>query len=111
MVEGAEACSWLAVHSWLVLNVYALFAVHIGRYEQEGFMSIEDHKKRIGIPQGHDLVETKATDWVVRKGQDTDTFFYDHIDENGIVVAKYMVKDSTSTYPPFGRSITWSTVT
>jgi hypothetical protein len=74
-------------------------------------MSKEDHKKKIGIPEGHDLVETTASEWGVRKGQDTDTYYYDHVDENDVTVAKYVVKDSTSTYPPFSRSITWSTVT
>jgi hypothetical protein len=73
-------------------------------------MSKEDYMKKIGIPVGHDLVETQASAWKVKHGQDTDTYYYDHLDENGKLVARYIVKDSTSTYPPFGRSVTWEKV-
>lgn len=67
---------------------------------------IDDHKKKIGIHEGHDLVQTD-TKWEQRKGQDTDTYWYDEVDENGVVVAKYVVQDSTSIYPPHSRSISY----
>jgi len=73
-------------------------------------MSEEEYSKKIGIPEGHRLVAAKASDWKVSKGQDADTYYYDHVDENDNVIAHYIVKDSTSTYPPFGRSITWEKV-
>lgn len=69
----------------------------------------DEHKKKLGIPEGHTLVETDSK-WEQRKGRDTDTYWYDEINENGVVVAKYIVKDSTSVYPPFGRNITWDKV-
>lgn len=69
----------------------------------------EEHKKQLGIPEGHTLVETDSK-WEQRKGRDTDTYWYDEINENGVLVTKYVVKDSTSIYPPFGRSITWEKV-
>lgn len=65
---------------------------------------MEDHKKIIGIPDTHNLVQTD-TKWEQRKGQDTDTYWYDEVDPNNAIVAKYILKDSTSIYPPFGRNI------
>jgi hypothetical protein len=67
---------------------------------------MDEHKKKIGISESHKLIQTD-TKWEQRKGQDTDTYWYDEIDALGVVVAKYIVKDSTSMYPPFGRSITY----
>ena len=70
---------------------------------------MDEHKKRIGIPDAHELIQTD-TKWEQRKGQDTDTYWYDEIDGAGNVVAKYIVKDSTSIYPPNNRSITYEKV-
>ena len=70
---------------------------------------MEEYKKRIGILDAHTLVQTD-TKWGQRKGQDTDTYWYDEVDKNGAVVAKYIVEDSTSMYPPFGRSISYEKV-
>lgn len=67
---------------------------------------MDDHAKKIGIPTNHKLVQTE-TKWRQSKGQDTDTYLYDQVDENGIVVAKYVVRDSTSMYPPFGRNVSF----
>lgn len=66
----------------------------------------EEYKKKIGIPDNHKLVQTDST-WKAKKGQDTDTYWYDEVNENGEVVNSYVIKDSTSMYPPFGRTITW----
>ncbi|MGL6007640.1 hypothetical protein [Aeromonas sobria] len=67
---------------------------------------LEEYKKKIGIPEKHTLKQT-SFEWQAKKGQDTDTYHYDHLDENGELVGKYIVYDSTSMYPPFGRSISW----
>ena len=67
---------------------------------------IDEYKTKIGIPDDHDLIQTD-TNWQQRKGRDTDTYWYDEVNETGEVVAKYIVTDSTSIYPPFHRSITW----
>lgn len=71
---------------------------------------MEDHAKKIGIPDAHKLVQTKPSEWAQRKGQDTDTYWYDEVDPTGAVVAKYIVKDSTSMHPPCTRSITFDKV-
>lgn len=65
---------------------------------------MDDHAKEAGIPSNHKLVQTE-TKWRQSKGQDTDTYWYDQVDENGAVIAKWTVKDSTSMYPPFGRNV------
>ncbi|SIR15985.1 hypothetical protein SAMN05421546_0020 [Solilutibacter tolerans] len=65
---------------------------------------MSDHEKEIGIPDNHKLVQTDSK-WRQSKGLDTDTYWYDQVDETGAVVAKWIVKDSTSIYPPFGRNI------
>lgn len=69
----------------------------------------QEHKEKIGIPAEHSLVQTD-TKWEQRKGQDTDTYWYDEVDEQGNVVAKYVVQDSTSIYPPFVRRISYDKV-
>ena len=67
---------------------------------------MEDHVKAIGIADTHSLVQTDSK-WEQRKGQDTDTYWYDEVDSAGAVVAKYVAYDSTGVYPPHGRSITF----
>ncbi|HHH0040470.1 TPA: hypothetical protein ACPZOD_004311 [Yersinia enterocolitica] len=70
----------------------------------------DEHKKRIGIPENHTL-ELVSSNWKgARKGQDTDEYLYRELDADGNVVANYEVEDSTSTYPPFGRSISYNKV-
>lgn len=64
------------------------------------------HEEELKIPSEHSLVQTK-TEWKQKKGQDTDTYWYDEVDAQGNIIAKYIVKDSTSIYPPFGRNITF----
>lgn len=65
----------------------------------------DDHKKLLGIPEGHSLRRTGGGR-EERKGQDTDIDVYEHLDADGNVVAKYEVRDSTSIYPPSKRSVT-----
>ena len=65
---------------------------------------MDDYIKKLNIPEEHKLVQTD-TKWEQRKGQDTDTYWYDEVNQEGNTVAKYVIRDSTSMYPPFGRSI------
>lgn len=68
----------------------------------------EEYAKKIGIPDGHTL-RVVTFDWKgSRRGQDTDDVLCEQLDENGDVVATYQIKDSTSIYPPFRRSITYT---
>lgn len=64
------------------------------------------HKEELKIPSEHSLVQTK-TEWKQKKGKDTDTYWYDELDAQGNIIAKYVVKDCTGTYPPFRRNITF----
>lgn len=70
----------------------------------------DEYRKKIGIPDNHTLEEV-SSDWKgSRRGQDTDEYVYRELDPNGKVVAIYEIQDSTSIYPPFGRSITYKKV-
>ena len=67
----------------------------------------DEYKKKIGIPESHTL-HILNSQWTQRKGQDTDTYECEELNEQGEPIARYTVKDSTSIYPPFARSITWT---
>lgn len=43
----------------------------------------------------------------VRKGQDADIESYDVLNAEGQLVAQYEIVDSTSTYPPFNRTVSY----
>jgi len=66
----------------------------------------DEHKKKIGIPDTHDLVQTD-TKWEQRKGRDTDFYFYDEVDADSNVVGKHEISESMSIYPPFGTTVSW----
>ncbi|MCL0019001.1 hypothetical protein JI723_06855 [Providencia manganoxydans] len=68
----------------------------------------EKIKKQYSVPENHTLVSTGFRWEGSRKGQDTDAHTYQQIDENGNVCAEYLVKDSTSIYPPQKRTISIS---
>lgn len=57
----------------------------------------EEMKNKLGIPAGHNLVKTgfKSSQ---RRGRDTDYWNYDETDENGKVVARYIVKEEMGIY-------------
>lgn len=42
-----------------------------------------------------------------RKGWDTDFYTYDEFDEDNNLVRTFTVKDSTKTYPPFTRIVSF----
>lgn len=66
----------------------------------------EPLRKKLGIPDGHQLVQTD-TKWEQRKGQDTDYYFYDEVNADGNVVGKYEVAEAMSIYPPFSTTVSW----
>jgi len=67
----------------------------------------EEHRKLIGIPEGHQLIHT-GSKTEQRRGQDADIDYYDEIDEGGVHIASYEVRDSMSVYPPQKRTITFT---
>lgn len=69
----------------------------------------DELRKQFNIPANHTLVQ-KESKWEQRKGRDTDTYIYEELDPQGNVVAQYIEKDSTSMYPPFGRSVMYEKV-
>lgn len=70
----------------------------------------EEYKKRIGIPENHTLKLVSSNSKGTRKGRDTDEYIYRELDTDGNIVATYEIEDSTSTYPPFGRTISYNKV-
>ncbi|MDF3868441.1 hypothetical protein P3W53_28555 [Pseudomonas denitrificans (nom. rej.)] len=63
------------------------------------------YKRKLGVPAEHSLVET-ASKREQRKGQDADIYWFDEVDAEGNVVNQHVLRDSTSVYPPHGRTIT-----
>jgi len=70
----------------------------------------EEYKKELGIPAEHTLEHVSSEFKGARKGQDTDIYIYKELNAAGEHIATYEVKDSTSTYPPFGRTISHSKI-
>ena len=58
------------------------------------------HEKYLNLQDGHKLHQTKMES-KVKKSEDYDLYYYDELDANENLVAKYIVKHSTSIYPPF----------
>ncbi len=67
-------------------------------------MSTEELKAKFEIPEEHQIIQTKTT-WKQRSGLDTDTYWYDEVNAAGEKVGSYVTTDSTSMYPPFGRTV------
>jgi len=65
---------------------------------------VKMYKTALGVPESHTLEQTD-TKWEQRKGQDTDTYWYDEKNEAGDIVAKFIIRDSTCIYPPQSRNI------
>ena len=57
------------------------------------------YKEKLGVPVEHELVSTCSKS-EQRKGRDTDIYSYDEKNTDGEVIAKYVVRDSMSIYPP-----------
>lgn len=58
------------------------------------------HEKYLNLQDGHKLHQTKMES-KVKKSEDYDLYYYDELNGNENLVAKYIVKHSTSIYPPF----------
>ncbi|EPO0014281.1 MULTISPECIES: hypothetical protein [Vibrio diabolicus subgroup] len=64
------------------------------------------YKEKLGIPQEHELVRTSSKN-EQRKGRDTDIYGYDEITADGEIIAKYVVRDSMSIYPPQSTTVSY----
>ena len=62
------------------------------------------HEKDLNIKNDHILHQTNMEN-KVKKSEDYDLYYYDELDSNGNLVAKNIVKDATSIYPPFNAYI------
>ena len=62
------------------------------------------YTKQLNIKESHKLVQTKIEN-KVKKSEDYDLYYYDELDENKNFLAKYIVKHSTSMYPPFSEYV------
>ncbi|MEE5085103.1 hypothetical protein V2J74_10060 [Pseudomonas alliivorans] len=71
---------------------------------------MEEHFKKITLPEGHTLVDAGMKALGSRRGRDTDIYWYDELNAAGEVVATHEVSDSMSIYPPNARTITTSKV-
>jgi hypothetical protein len=71
-----------------------------------GAVMSEEHRKLIGIPDGHELKHTSSKR-EQRKGRDTDIDYYDELNGAGEVIASYEVRDSMSIYPPQSTTLTF----
>ncbi|MCD9485454.1 hypothetical protein GLP25_20040 [Photobacterium phosphoreum] len=64
------------------------------------------YKEKLGIPENNELVRTSNKS-EQRKGRDTEIYGYDEKNANGEVIAKYIVRDSMSIYPPQSTTISY----
>lgn len=76
------------------------------------FMAIkaEDlYAAKMGVPCDHNIIET---DTHYQKSNDlqTDTYWYDEVDSDGKIVAKYILKNTTSISAPSKNNITFEKV-
>lgn len=65
---------------------------------------MHEYRKKLGIPENHKFIRTETSSRKT-KGKDTDIYEYEQLDEEGNLIACYVIEDSTSMYPPFKRSI------
>jgi len=70
---------------------------------------MQEHEEKLQIPKDHKLIQTDSK-WKQKRGVDTDTYWYDELDQQGNIINKYIVYDSTSMHPPFSRTITFDKV-
>ena len=64
------------------------------------------YKEKLGIPDNHTLEKTGSIS-EQRKGRDTDIYNYDERDKAGDVIARYIVRDSMSIYPPQDSTVSY----
>ena len=64
------------------------------------------YKEKLGVPTEHEFVSTGSKS-EQRKGRDTDIYSYDEKNTDGEVIAKYVVRDSMSIYPPQSTTVSF----
>ncbi|MGR6861789.1 hypothetical protein ACU5EH_20855 [Aliivibrio salmonicida] len=64
------------------------------------------YKEKLGVPKEHEFVGTSSKS-EQRKGRDTDIYGYDELNVNGEIIAKYVVRDSMSIYPPQSTTVSF----
>lgn len=69
-------------------------------------MELVMYKEKLGVPDEHELVQTSSKS-EQRKGRDTDIYDYDERNADGAVIAKYVVRDSMSIYPPQSTTVSF----
>ena len=57
------------------------------------------YRERLQVPSENEFVRRSSRN-ESRKGQDTDIYEYDEINPEGELVARYVIRDSMSIYPP-----------
>lgn len=63
------------------------------------------HRRRIYVPQGHELRRT-GTELAQCEGVDTQVSYFDVVDPAGVRVGSYVIREAQSTAPPFSSSVT-----
>lgn len=69
----------------------------------------ELYEGKIGIASGHRLIAT-LTKYEENSNLEIDTYWYDEINSEGKVVAKYILKNSRSISPPRKNDITFEKI-
>ena len=64
------------------------------------------YKEKLGVPNEHDFVMTSSKS-EQSKGRDTDIYGYEEKNADGEVIAKYVVRDSMSIYPPQSTTVSY----
>lgn len=63
---------------------------------------MDEYAKFVPCPEGCKVVY-KSSKWLgARKGEDSDAYYFDVVNEAGEVVSSHEVRHATSTFPPFG---------
>lgn len=64
-----------------------------------------EYEEKLGIPVNHSL-RFISSEVSRKRGQDTDIYIYEELDDTGTSICRYEIRDSTSIYPPQRRTIT-----
>ncbi|WP_318449666.1 PIN domain-containing protein [Photobacterium leiognathi] len=63
-----------------------------------------EYREYLNIPSNHQLLVNRVQ-WKLKGGYDTDTYDLVELNEDGEVIEKYKLYDSTKTSPPFSREL------
>ena len=64
-----------------------------------GGMMLDKIKRELGIPEKHSL-DLEHKEWKSRGSEDYDIYIGIEKDENGKIIEKWEIKNSTEKYPP-----------